>query len=156
MAIRFEPTQREVSEMLTLLMTIGPWDVDGLFDCSDDELEWEPADEKCFKCDGYGYKTSNQRHWFRSFTNELVSKLIFSEEPCQFCKGDGSFLTALQFKNECIDQEPYLGTLLRRALKNEEIAKHAAEAERRYLEDTRFQDGPTEVSGWPPKVMKGY
>lgn len=30
------------------------------------------------------------------------------------------------------------------------------EFERRYLEDTRFQDGPTEVTEWPPKVMKGY
>ena len=38
-----------------------------------------------------------------------------------------------------------------------EMAEYAAEAERRYLEDTRFDDGPTEVTEWPPvKAIKGY
>jgi hypothetical protein len=35
-------------------------------------------------------------------------------------------------------------------------AEHAVDAEQQYLQDTRWQDGPTEIAEWPPVKIKGY
>lgn len=102
MATRFEPTPREVSEMLTLLMMMGPWGVDGLYDYLDDEFEWEPFDDSCVDCRGTGYR-ENYRE-------------------CKTCNTSGSLLVALHLEDKRNEPEPYIGTLLRKAFKgNEEV-----------------------------------
>ena len=115
-ALRFEPSDREISTIVTDLLT--PW-YEPLPFCYD--VDQEPFDNSCLDCNGRGYQYFFDDDYFDPIYMYWVwGTLEEKSEPCRICKQTGSLFVALHLQNERESTPPYLGTLLRKVLKEEE------------------------------------